>query len=116
MPRIVPRYARIDLEDGIWIDIRVNPPMQILDDFTSEKIDRIIPALARLVQDSNLEDESGALLNLKDPESWKQVPTDFVTSVGSALVESVNPKASPEKPNSGDTSPTESAPPPATTL
>lgn len=122
MARIVARYRRIALTGDyadVWMDVRVNPPMRVFDDFESKDMTRIRGALGGLVQGSNLEDEDGTPIDLTTENGWKAAPADFLTIVANALIEAMggagDPKA-PEAatPSSSPTSPTV-APPLAST-
>ena len=116
--RIVPRYQRVTLAApyaDVWLDVRINPPMRVFDDFASGDLKRLRPALASLIQASNLENDDGTPIDLSADAGWDAVPPDFLAAVAAGLTEAINPKASPEKLSSGDSSPTAPDAPPTST-
>lgn len=119
MARIVARYRRVTLTGeyaDVWMDVRINPPMRVFDDFESKDLTRIRTALGGLVQASNLEDEDGTPIDLSTEAGWKSAPADLLAIVATALTEAMGGGGDPKEvtpavtPSSSPTSPTAPTP------
>jgi hypothetical protein len=97
MTRLVARLKRIELDGdyaGVWVDVHANPPMGVFEDMTSKDLPTVRRALAKLVRESNVEDEDGQPIDLHVADGWKAVPSEFWQLVADRLTELFNvPKA-----------------------
>jgi hypothetical protein len=71
--------------EGMWVEIRSNPPMRVYEDFASGEIGRVMKALATMTRGSNLTDESDQPLDLKTVDGWREVSQEFIAEVAQQI-------------------------------
>ena len=81
--------------EGIWIQIRSNPPMRVYEDFASGEISRVMKALATMTRSSNLTNENDEPIDLKSVDGWREVSSDLIGEVAMQIKLAMElPKAS----------------------
>lgn len=92
------RVARIALTgeyEGFWLDVRMNPPMRVFEEFASQDIARVIAALALMTRASNLVDEKDQPVDLSTVAGWGEMSADLLAEVAERLRDAMSsPKAS----------------------
>lgn len=82
--RIGPKYGPLSVKGANGYLVRLNPPIQLYADLMSGQLDRIIPALAGVVQEHPLLPPDG-----DDPLPFTEWPlpevTDFVEAYGALM-------------------------------
>ena len=96
--RTAVRTARLELGgdyEGWWVVMRVNPPLQVWEGFSSGDTERYDSALAALVIDWNFVDDDGQPLALpKDGLDWSSAPFDLKLVLTNAYTAKVQERMS----------------------
>lgn len=111
------RTARIDLDGdyaGIWVEARTNPPMRAYEEMSSGELPRMYGALGQIMRGSNLTDEEDRPLDVRDPETWRDVPLDLIKAIADKWTEAVNLPLVTKTDSSPPSTDTATASPPST--
>lgn len=102
------KTKRLDLTgefEGIWVEIRSNPPMRVYEDFASGDIARVMKALATMTRSSNLKDQDDKPIDLKSVDGWREVSSDLIGEVAMQIKLAMEP---PKATANGSPTPTPS--------
>ena len=76
--------------EGVEFKAVVNPPLAVIEEISSGKVEDLRNGLAKVVREWNIEDETGNALDPSDPASWSALPVDLIAEIGNAYVEAVS--------------------------
>lgn len=88
-PQIKIELIKLDDYYERWeFTARVNPPLWVVMDISSGAIDRIVPALAKMIKEWNFIDEEGNPVECSE-DGLKQLSIDLVMKVAAAFSDKV---------------------------